>query len=93
MSQLLCNCGGETRVIDTRRLGNDNAIIRRRKCGACQKRFTTLEHTVENSKRGRNFRATAVAMHLSRSKGAFDPLIEQLETLLSTAKALKDAAN
>jgi transcriptional repressor NrdR len=34
---------GETRVIDSRVLGNDASIRRRRQCDACEFRFSTLE--------------------------------------------------
>ena len=34
-------CRGDTRVVDTREVGND--IRRRRECTACQQRFTTYE--------------------------------------------------
>ena len=37
----------EDRVVDSRTIGDGNAIRRRRKCLACGKRFTTYERTEE----------------------------------------------
>jgi transcriptional repressor NrdR len=41
-------CGNpDSRVIDSRTAGNDNAIRRRRECEACKRRFTTYERAEE----------------------------------------------
>lgn len=38
-------CGAQTWVVDSRR-APDNEIRRRRECGECEKRFTTMERPV-----------------------------------------------
>lgn len=42
------NCGGETKVLDTRMNESTNAVKRRRECIICGKRFTTYER-IENA--------------------------------------------
>ncbi|MEM0094369.1 MAG: transcriptional regulator NrdR [Candidatus Micrarchaeaceae archaeon] len=42
-------CGsGDVRVVDTRDVGEENAIRRRRFCNACKRRFTTYERVSQN---------------------------------------------
>ena len=50
---MIClNCGGETRVIDSRNSENPaNSIVRRRKCISCGSRFTTKETIVSTFKK------------------------------------------
>lgn len=42
---MLCTCGAETRVVETR-TRSDGSIRRRRKCTRCQDGFTTIEARV-----------------------------------------------
>ena len=37
------SCGGESRVYSTRTSGIKNGIYRRRECGLCRRRWTTVE--------------------------------------------------
>lgn len=44
---MICpNCGEETRVVDSRKVGDD-VVWRRRECKRCRYRFNTEERMVE----------------------------------------------
>jgi transcriptional regulator NrdR family protein len=45
-ADLTCDCGGGTRVVDSR--GTKGAIRRRRECLECRRRFTTYEARAEH---------------------------------------------
>jgi transcriptional regulator NrdR family protein len=40
---MLCECGGETYIVDSRSVNEFTAVKRRRKCKVCLERFNTLE--------------------------------------------------
>jgi len=48
-SGMLCECGSDTKVVDSRT--ERDAIRRRRECLECSKRFSTLEKKVESKVR------------------------------------------
>lgn len=50
-----CDCGHDTKVVDSRADEVRNTIVRRRECLRCSERFTTVEqrHVVELPKKNR----------------------------------------
>lgn len=50
---ILCECGGETEVEETRKNKKRNRIWRRRRCLKCNKRLSTYELTANDIKDAR----------------------------------------
>lgn len=80
----------ETRVIDSRTLLEENSVRRRRKCDACETRFTTYEHVqiqmpliIKKDGRRENYNREKIIQGLGKACQKRDVSIDQLNHLLN----------
>lgn len=76
-----CRCGGDTRIIDSRR--NDGYRVRRRECKECRKRWNTYETMVNPRRLRRVTPGEVVARNApDTEESALTAIMEDLERRL-----------